>query len=164
MKSTSFRTLTSQEIELLQQLGNRAEDWSQVQVNNDCDLNLVRNNVFMGHVWLGAIEQGFVHHGDLHLPEGLYNSMVYNSCIGNHCAVHNVHMLSGYTIGDHCLLFNIDEMTASTPAIENDYPWIEPMNENGGRRILPFSGMTIGDSYLWAKYRDHDKWCSDSKK
>ena len=157
MKSTSFRTLTSQEIEQLQQLGNRAEDWSQVQVNNDCDLNLVRNNVFMGHVWLGAIEQGFVHHGDLHLPEGLYNSMVYNSCIGNHCAVHNVHMLSGYTIGDHCLLFNIDEMTASTPAIENDYPWIEPMNENGGRRILPFSGMTIGDSYLWAKYRDHDK-------
>jgi hypothetical protein len=27
------------------------------------------------------------------------------------------------------------------------------MNENGGRAILPFAGMTVGDAYLWARYR-----------
>lgn len=141
----------------MQQLGNRAEDWSLVQVSNACDLSLIRNNVFLGRVQLGAMEQGFVSHGDLRLPEGLYNSMLSDATVGDRCAVHNVHMLSGYTVGDHCLLFNIDEMTATAPNVENDYPWIEPMNENGGRRILPFSGMTIGDAYLWAKYRDHDR-------
>ena len=155
MKTKSFRPLTSQEIEQLQLLGNRAEDWSLVQVDNTLDVNLIRNNVFMGRVSLGAMAQGYVHDGDLHLPEGLYNSMLANAVVGDHCAVHNVHMLSGYTVGDHCLLFNVDEITATVPAVENDYPWIEPMNENGGRRILPFSGMTIGDAYLWAKYRDH---------
>lgn len=155
MKMNTFRALTCQEIESLEQFGNRAEDWSQVQVSDAFDAALFRNNVFMGRVWLGAMVQGYVHDGDLRLPEGIYNSMLCDAQVGSHCAIHNVKMLSGYSVGESCLLFNIDEMTASRPNIENDYPWIEPMNENGGRRIMPFSGMTIGDAYLWAKYRDH---------
>lgn len=155
MKMNTFRALTCQEIESLEQFGNRAEDWSQVQVCDAFDAALFRNNVFMGRIWLGAMVQGYVHDGDLRLPEGIYSSMLCDAKIGSHCAIHNVKMLSGYRVGESCLLFNIDEMTASRPNIENDYPWIEPMNENGGRRILPFSGMTIGDAYLWAKYRDH---------
>ena len=155
MKTNSFRALTHEEVEQLQQQGNRAEDWTRVMVGDDFDANVIRNNVFMGDVCLGALGQGYLHDGDLHLPEGIYNSMLANTLVGDHCAVHHVRMLSGYTVGDGCLLFNIGEMTAARPCMDNDYPWIEPMNENGGRRILPFSGMTIGDAYLWAKYRDH---------
>ena len=32
--------------------------------------------------------------------------------------------------------------------------WLEVMNENGGRKILPFDGMITADAYLWAKYVD----------
>ena len=157
MKTNTFRALTHQEIEQLQQYGNRADNWQQVQVGDAFDPSLVRNNVFMGQVRLGSLTPALVSDGDLHLPEGVYGSMLHNATVGSHCALHNVRMLGGYTIGDHCLLFNIGEMTASAPNPDNQYPWIEPMNENGGRRILPFSGMTIGDAYLWAKYRDHHK-------
>ena len=157
MKTNSFRALTSQEVQQLQLLGNRADNWAEVTVSDPFDANLFRNNVFMGTLRLGAFSTGCLHDGDLHLPEGIYNSMLANATVGDHCALHNVRMLSGYSVGEHCLLFNIDEMTASAPNIENEYPWIEPMNENGGRRILPFAGMTIGDAYLWAKYRDHGK-------
>ena len=155
MNTKSFRELTSQEVDRLQRLGNRAEDWQSVRVSGAFDANLVHNNVFIGQVCLGAVAPGYLHDGDLHLPEGLSGSVLANATVGDHCAIHNVHMLSGYTVGDHCLLFNVDEMTASAPSLQNDYPWLEPMNENGGRRILPFLGMTIGDAYLWAKYRDH---------
>ncbi len=157
MKTNSFRALTSQEVEQLQQQGNRAEKWSGVRVGDGFDATFVHNNVFMGTVCLGAIGQGCIHNGDLHLPEGIYNSMIANATVGDHCAVHHVRMLSGYTVGDESLLFNIGEMTASAPDLKKDYPWIAPMNENEGRKILPFSGMTIGDAYLWAKYRDHGK-------
>ena len=157
MKTNSFRELTHQEVEQLQQQGNRAENWSAVLVGDGFDANYLYNNVFMGQVCLGALGQDYHHDGDLHLPEGIYNSMIANARVGDHCAVHHVRMLGGYTVGDGCLLFNIGEMTATQPNMNNDYPWIEPMNENGGRRILPFSGMTIGDAYLWAKYRDHGK-------
>ena len=50
MKTNSFRTLTHQEVEQLQQNGNRAEDWALVQVSDVFDANLIRNNVFMGRV------------------------------------------------------------------------------------------------------------------
>jgi len=152
-----MRSLTDSEIASLQSFGNRADDWSLVLVSEPFTPDTIRNNLFMGHVTLGAMQQGYVHDGDLHLPEGIYGCMISNSTIGNHCTLHNVRMLSGYTLGDHCLLFNIDEMTATLPDEHNDYPWIEPMNECGGRRIMPFAGMTIGDAYLWAKYRDHAK-------
>ena len=55
MKTKTFRPLTSQEIEQLQLLGNRAEDWSLVQVDNTLDVNLIRNNVFMGRVSLARL-------------------------------------------------------------------------------------------------------------
>ena len=157
MKINTFRTLIGNEIELLKQQGNVAEDWTLVRVCDPFDATLLRNNTFMGHVNIGCMEPGCIADGDLKLPEGIYNSMLSEATVGDHCALHHVRMLSGYTVGDRCLLFNIGEMTATAPDTKNDYKWIEPMNENGGRRILPFSGMTIGDAYLWAKYRDHAK-------
>ena len=90
--------------------------------------------------------------------------MLRNCIVGDNCAIHNVHWLSGYSIGDNCLLFNIDEMHCSHSGYvcsedgkaDDDFAWLEPMNENGGRRILPFPGMTIGDAYLWARFRGRE--------
>ncbi len=33
---------------------------------------------------------------------------------------------------------------------------MEVCNENGGRSVIPFTGMLPGDAYLWSKYRDDD--------
>ncbi|MBP5546454.1 MAG: DUF4954 family protein [Bacteroidales bacterium] len=144
-----YRNLTPAEIEQLERQGNCAEDWSIVRVAETFSAECVRNSTFEGAVSLGTIENCHHNDGALSLREGIYNSCLCNTTVGDHPVVHNVRMLSGYTIGDNVLLFNIDEMTCdpANPA------WLEPMNENGGRRILPFGGMTIGDAYLWARYR-----------
>ncbi len=155
MNTNDYRALTTQEIDTLELYGNRAEDWQRVWVRGELDCQRLRNNTLMGEVHLGTYGPGCRQDGDLRLPEGIYNCLLADSTVGSHCALHHVHMLSGYTIGDDCLLFNIDEMTATKASPETDYAWLEPMNENGGRRILPFPGMTLGDAYLWAKYRDH---------
>lgn len=145
------RGLTQDEVSLLIGLGNQAEDWNLVSVAEGIDLTTIRNNYLMGHVSLGVMTSGAKVEGTLRLPRGVYNSMIADSSVGNECAIHNVRMLCGYRIGNECLLFNIDEM------VSDDEPtWLEPMNENGGRKILPFAGMRVGDAYLWAKYRDHD--------
>lgn len=145
-----YRNLTTDEIARLKQQGNRAEDWNRVHVADSFSTDCVYNSFFGGEIYLGACSDESLCDGDLQLPEGIGNSMLRNCCIGDHCAIHNVKMLSGYTVGDHCLLFNIDEMTANS---QGDFAWLEPMNENGGRRILPFNGMTIGDAYMWARFR-----------
>ena len=149
--STRYRKLTASEIEQLERAGNYAEDWSAILVADPFCVECLRNNTFDGKVYLGALTQGKMQEGDLTLREGVYNSCLCNVTVGDHAAIHNVHMLSGYTLGNHVVLFNIDEMTCTADA--HEVAWMEPMNENGGRRLLPFSGMTIGDAYLWARYR-----------
>ena len=148
----NYRNLTTDEKNILKAQGNRAENWDNVHVSDTFDASTVYSTFFGGNVYLGALIEGSLHDGDLILPEGISNSCLRDCCIGNHCAIHNVKMLSGYSIGDNCLLFNIDEMTASIGP-DAKYDWLEPMNENGGRRILPFAGMTIGDAYMWARFR-----------
>ena len=149
--SKAYRNLLQKEIEQLERQGNCAEDWSAVLVTEPFDARCVRNSTFEGSVSLGSIADCRRTNGALELKEGIYGSLLRDVAIGDHPTVHNVRMLSHYTIGDNVLLFNIDEMTAdpSNPV------WMEPMNENGGRRILPFGGMTTGDAYLWARYRGH---------
>ena len=151
--TTRYRNLTTGEIERLERQGNYAEDWGAVRVSESFDVECVRNSTFEGAVSLGAIAASRHTHGDLSLREGVYNSTLCNVTVGDHPSIHNVRMLSGYSLGDNVLLFNIDEMTCN--ADPRQAAWLEPMNENGGRRILPFGGMTIGDAYLWARYRGH---------
>ena len=148
---TRYCSLTASEIEQLERSGNCAENWSAVKVTDQFSVSCLHGNCFDGEVRLGAITSGKVKDGDLTLREGIYNSTLADVTVGDHPAIHNVHMLSNYTLGDNVLLFNIDEMTCTADAKE--VAWLEPMNENGGRRILPFSGMTIGDAYMWARYR-----------
>ncbi len=149
--STRYRNLTARETEQLERAGNHADDWSTILVADPFCIECLRNNTFDGEVRLGVLEAGKVHDGDLTLREGIYNSSLCDCTVGDHAAVHNVKMLSNYHIGDHAILFNIEEMTCTTDP--KQVAWLEPMNENGGRRILPFGGMTIGDAYMWARYR-----------
>ena len=150
---TRYRNLTRSEIKKLERAGNCAEDWSAIQVADPFCVDCLRNNTFDGEVRLGVIECKKVSHGDLTLREGLYDSSLCNVTVGDHPAIYHVRMLGGYTLGDNVLLFNVEEMTCTADPAK--VAWLEPMNENGGRRILPFSGMTIGDAYLWARYRGH---------
>lgn len=147
--NSNYRTLTSSEISQLESQGNYAEDWSTVHVAQVFCVQCVRNSTFEGAVYIGNVEDCRHTDGALTLREGIYGSYLRDATVGNHPAVHNVRMLSRYTIGDNVQLFNIDEMCADP----DNLAWMEPMNENGGRKILPFGGMTIGDAYLWARYR-----------
>ncbi|MBQ9417658.1 MAG: DUF4954 family protein [Bacteroidales bacterium] len=146
-----YRRLTAAEVAQLERQGNRAEDWSRVLVADPFEAECVWNSTFEGEVRIGALAKGRVEHEGLSLAVGIYRSMLTDTLVGSQVAIHNVAMLSGYEIGDGVLLFNVEEMTASRSV--DDWAWLEPMNENGGRRLLPFAGMTIGDAYLWARYR-----------
>ena len=148
-----YRDLTPGEIEQLERAGNSAEDWSAVKVADPFCIECLRGNTFDGQVRLGAVERRKVTHGALTLREGIYDSTLADVVIDAHPTIHHVRMLSGYKVGRNVLLFNIEEMTCT--ADPHDVAWMEPMNENGGRRLLPFSGMTVGDAYLWARYRGH---------
>lgn len=145
----NHRKITPEEIAILNANGNIADNWDDVLVAEDFNPARLKNNHFSGKITIGSMTDACLGADSLQLPIGISNSWLTNATIGNNCAIHNVHYLNGYTIANNVMLFNIDEMTYQP----DRKVWIEPMNENGGRRILPFPQMTVGDAYLWARFR-----------
>lgn len=155
-----FRNLNRNEIDLLVENGNRAENWQIVYVCDPFDPLKIRNSSFTGEIRIGSMNLDKIG-GSRPLPVGIYNSTVADTEIGNNCAVHNVALLSGYILSEEVILFNVDEMTVTASPVfgtgirgENgNRNRISTGNENGGRSILPFSSIKTSDCFLWSKNR-----------
>ena len=161
------RTLTSKEIKILRESNKNSDSkWKNVWVDkNEFDANLISGCEIHGFLVVGKLSEKTLKYHDLALTAGLYDSYLENAVIGDDCVLRNVHYLSNYKIGDRNILFNIQEMSATNHSKfgngilkdgepESNRIWIGVGNENDGRAVLAFEGMTTADAFLWAKYRD----------
>lgn len=148
----TYRPVTPKEQSLLQSYGNRADNWEEIFITDETTLSLIQNCRFYGRVRIGALQ--FSMRKYPHNPEGISSSVLSNCVIGDHCSISQVHLLSDYTVGSHVTLFNIGEMTADA----DDISPLTVINENGGRGVVPFPGMTVGEAYLWARYRGRGRF------
>lgn len=160
-----WRHLHSDEVEQLVKNSNSATNWDDIYVTDEFDTSMIRNNRFFGLVRIGSVSRHVLQYHDLRVPIGITDSSIVSCDIGDNVAIHDVHYMANYIIGDNCILFNIQEVSTTDHSkfgngiIKEGEPedvrvWLEVMNENGGRSILPFDGMTTADAYLWAKYAD----------
>ena len=160
--------LHSSEVERLVMNNNSATDWDDIWVTDEFDTSMVRNNRFFGKVRIGKVSRRVLQYHDLRVPIGITDSSIASCDIGDNVAIHDVHYMANYIIGDLCILFNIQEISTTDHSkfgngiIKEGEPedvrvWLEVMNENEGRRIMPFDGMITADAYLWAKYTDDTK-------
>lgn len=161
---TDFRPLRSDEIEILERNGNRALNWSDVLVVDPFEPELIRYTQFAGLVRIGRLERVLLEHHNLEIPVGITNSRIIACDIGDNCAIHSCAYIAHYIIGDTCILLSNNEIHATNHAkwgngiVKDGEPeavrvWVDVMNENGGRSILPFDGMVCADAWLWAKRR-----------
>ena len=163
--ANDWRNLRSDEIEILVRNANKAANWDSVLVTEQFTPHPIRNCEFHGLVRIGRLEEACLEYHDLTVPVGITNSRIVSCDLGDDVAIHNVRYLAHYIIGNNVILLDVDEMQTSNHAKfgsgivkegedEDVRIWMEPINENGGRAIMPFDGMTTGDAYLWAKFRD----------
>ncbi len=163
--SHSWRHLFPEEIETLIRNGNSCTNWGMVEVEDPFDPALIKNSLFAGLVRIGVMQGQYLQFHDFTVPVGISNSRIIACDIGSNCAVHDCAYLSHYIIGNNVILSRIDEMASTNHAkfgegvvmdgeAEDVRIWIDPLNEAGGRSILPFAGMICADAYLWTIYRD----------
>jgi hypothetical protein len=163
----NYRNLTAYEIEALVKNRNTSDDWNKILVSDAFNPELVKNCKFFGLVRIGKLESFCLEFSDLKLPVGLYNSTIISCDFGDNVVIDNVSYLSHYIIGNEVIIVNVNELCTSDHAKfgngivkdgekETVRIWMEICNENGGRSVIPFSGMLPGDAYLWSKYRDDD--------
>ncbi len=160
-----WRNLQADEIEALVKNAVTCDDWDSIFVTDPFSPHLIKNCEFSGLVRIGRLEHVILEHHELQVPAGITNSQIISCDLGNNVAIHNVRYLAHYIIGDQVILLNIDEMNTTNHAkfgngiVKEGEPedvriWLEPMNEAGGRAIMPFDGIIPGDAYLWARYRE----------
>ncbi|WP_339901103.1 DUF4954 family protein [uncultured Cyclobacterium sp.] len=161
---TLFRNLNANEIEQLVRNQNQADDWNKIFVSDAFNPELVKNCKFFGLIRIGKLEPFFLEYHNLRMPVGLYNSHIISCDIGDNVIIDNVSYLSHYIIGNEAILVNVNEMSTTSHAKfgngivkegeeEEVRIWLELCNENGGRKVAPFSGMLPGDAWLWSRHR-----------
>lgn len=161
-----YKHLTAYEIEVLVRNRNTSDNWNNILVSDAFNPELVKNCKFYGLVRIGKLEPYFLEFNNIKMPVGLYNSTIISCDFGDNVVVDNVNYLSHYIIGNEVFLVNINEMATTDHTKfgngvlkegeeESIRIWLEVCNENGGRSIVPFSGMLPGDAYLWSRYRDN---------
>jgi len=162
-----YRRLTAYEIEALVKNRNTSDDWNNILVSDAFNPELVKNCKFFGLVRIGKLESCCLEFSDLKFPVGLYNSTIISSDFGDNVVIDNVNYLAHYIIGSEVIIVNVNELATTSYAKfgngivkegeeESIRIWLEICNENGGRSVIPFSGMLPGDAWLWSKYRDDE--------
>ena len=163
----NYRNLTAYEIEALVKNRNASDDWNKILVSDAFNPELVKNCKFFGLVRIGKLESFFLEFSDMKYAVGIYNSTIISTDIGDNVVIDNVNYLSHYILGNEVILVNVNELATTDHSkfgigilkegeAEDIRIWMEICNENGGRKVIPFSGMLPGDAFLWSKYRDDD--------
>ncbi|MDR3301441.1 MAG: DUF4954 family protein [Spirochaetaceae bacterium] len=166
-----YRHLSDDEIKTLEDNHNMCDNWNDVLVTNCFEPSLIRGNSFSGLVRIGDVQNGLLKFHDFILHAGITESTIIACDIGDNCAIHKCGYISHYIIGNNVILYMNNEMDTTNHSkagvgIVKDGEdeavrvWIDPINEAGGRSILPFIDMICADAYLWATNRDDAKLMS----
>lgn len=158
--SGRMRPLSNSEQDNLTRQGNTAESWNMIFVIDGFKSDFILGNRFFGLVVIGATGKKNTNRDGFSFTSGIYNSTIGNCIIKDHITINYLLFCNFYKIEDNVTIHNVGELFTTESARFgngtqiNSHHQIDLINENGGRSILPFAGMTSSDAYLWAKYRD----------
>jgi len=138
-----YRSLTFEEIEILESNSCWAEDWSRVEVAEDgFQAKFFHRVMFYGDVQLGSVQKeveitkGFVKHS------GINDATLRNVIVGNDCLIEKVgNYINNYTIGDDCLISNISVMETTEGATYGEGNLISVLNEVGDGNVIFFHDL-----------------------
>ena len=138
-----YRSLTFEEIEILESNSCWAEDWSRVEVAEDgFQAKFFHRVMFYGDVQLGSVQKeveitkGFVKHS------GINDATLRNVTVGNDCLIEKVgNYINNYTIGDDCLISNISVMETTEGTTYGEGNLISVLNEVGDGNVIFFHDL-----------------------
>ena len=138
----SYRKLTQSEIDTLVAGGCEAEDWQCVEVASmGFDAKRVRRVRFSGLVSLGCAVD-------------LRDAAIHDCVVGDAVHIAGIRTtLSGYEIGRGARLVDIGSMTYRAGATAGNGVRVAVANENGGRTIPLFDGLTAQTAHVMVFHR-----------
>ena len=158
----AYRSLTEEEINVLDDNGCWAENWDNVKVSDDFAPKYMRHVMLYGDVAIGSFEKnievspGFLKHS------GICNATLRNVSVGDNCLIENIgNYINNYTIGNGCYISNVSTMETTEGATFGQGNLISVLNEVGDGNVVLFDGLNSQIAALMVKYnRDRGFWAA----
>ena len=152
-----MRSLTNNEILVLESARCTAEDWSLIKVADNFDPSYCSDVAFYGNVSLGEfsstieVAPGFTKHS------GIHNVTLRNVEIGDNCLIENVRgYINNYWVGNDCYISNVYSIETTADASFGEGHIIPVLNEVGEGNVMIFDGLSSQLASIMVKY-EQDK-------
>lgn len=157
-QADSYRSLTPEQIKILQAQGCCARNWSLVKVADGFDPARVRGAWFAGRVNIGRFTGGVKFAGGLEKPSGIYNAAVIESTVGDDARISNIGVhIANYDIGPGACIENVATMATRPGALFGNGVEVAVINEAGGREVMIFDELSVQFAYLMSLCRYRPK-------
>lgn len=152
--NNKYRSLTIEEINLLEKNLCTCDDWSLICVDRNFIPTYIKQVRFSGKNYLGVFEDSFLLDNGITQHSGLFNVCLHNTTIGDNTYIQNIHSyISNYSIGAKCYIQNVDIIVAAKDAVFGNNVEIAVLDETGGRRVPLFDQLSSHLAYFIACYR-----------
>ena len=148
------RSLTPQEINILENNGCCADNWQNIVVAENFTPHYISNTKFSGNISLGSFEKEFQLQGGLTKHACINRATIHNCDIGNDVVIENVqNYIANYSIGDNCFIQNVDVMLVDGKSTFGNGVEVFVLNEMGGRQVHIHDKLSAHFAYIYSLYR-----------
>ena len=155
-----MRNLTEEEINILDDNGCWAEDWSTVTVSDDFAPKYMHRVVLYGEVQIGSFEKNVEVSPGFFKHSGINNATLRNVTVGDDCLIENIGgYINNYTIGDDCYISNVSTIETTEGATYGQGNLISVLNEVGDGNLILFNGLNSQIAALMIQHnRNKEFW------
>lgn len=151
-----YRSLTKNEIAILEKQGCIADDWTNIGVKADFKPDNIRNVMFAGSIKIGTFSKTVEIEPGIEKPTGIYDSCIQSCSFGDDIYISNVDNLVNYDIRDNVVIQNVNTLAVSGENTFGNGTEIDIVNEKGNRTLLIYDRLTAQIAYILVFYR-HDR-------
>ena len=143
------RSLTTEEIFLLESRGCTASDWSAVSITDGSDFRLLRDIDFEGTVKLGLIER----HSENARKDCMIRTALLRDCsIGDYPRIRHVPGgIENMLVGSNVTIENVGRIRCEPDAPCGIGTRVSALDETGSRNILIYPGLSAQSAILMAR-------------
>lgn len=155
-----FRSLTVEEIDVLECNGCRAENWADISVAEDFSPQYIRQVDFYGEVCLGVFDKQLEVADGFQRHTGIVRAVLRNVSVGDNCLIENIgNYISDYTIGEECYISNVGTMATTDGAMYGQDNVVSVLNEAGSGNVIVYDGLTSQmAAFMMRCAGDRDAW------
>lgn len=147
------RSLSREEIAIMEDRGCRSDDWTLVSVAEDFNAFRVRRTHFVGNCVLGRFSGSVAILPDLELPTGIYDCTLNNCQIGNDCLLENVRYAAHIIAQRESVIFDVGSIICSAGVRFGCDQELPVAVETGGREVPVWAEMRVDTAAVIARNR-----------